>query len=116
MALTLGSLSPAEAAEGLYLPPAPTGPGGADSITTSQGVQCSQSINSNSGYLDFGVAGGGGIAIGSNSIETDPTALGYARIIIPIGGQPERLDCSKLYKLEIERLQREIELLKIGLE
>lgn len=100
----------------MLLPPAPSGPGGQDSITTSQGVRCSQSINSSGGYVDFGVTGGGALTIGGNSISTDPTALGYARVVIPLGRQPERIDCSRLYQLEIERLQREIQLLSIGLE
>lgn len=112
----MSASAPAAAADGVYLPPAPSGPGGADSITTSQGVHCSQSINSSGGYVDFGVTGGGGLSIGANSFATDPTALGYARVVIPIGRQPERLDCSRLYKMEIERLRREIELLTIGLE
>lgn len=36
----------------------------------------------------------------------------YARIVIPFGKQPDRIDCSKLYSLEIERLQMEIIRLK----
>lgn len=56
------------------------------------------------------------MAIAANSITTDPTALGYARIVIPFGQQPRRLNCAQLYDLEIERLKREIELLKVGLE
>lgn len=116
VALTLALCWGAEAADGILLPPPPTGPGGEDSITTSQGVRCSQSINSSGGYLDFGVAGGGGLTLGSTSISAQPTTLGYARIVLPIGAPPNRLDCSRLYEMEIERLQREIELLTIGLE
>ena len=118
MALILAGVSlPAlGGTDGVLLPSAPSGPGGEDSITTSQGVRCSQSVNSNSGYLDFGVTGGGGFAIGNNGISLEPTTLGYARIVLPFGKQPKRLDCSKLYELEIERLQREINLLSIGLE
>ena len=44
------------------------------------------------------------------------SAVGYARIIIPLGKAPERLDCNALYMLDIQRLKAEIELLKIGLE
>lgn len=116
MALTLALCLPAEGADGILLPPAPIGPGGEDSITTSQGVTCSQSINSSSGYLDFGVAAGGGLSVGTASLNAQPTTLGYARIVIPLGTPPGRLDCSRLYEMEIERLQREIELLSIGLE
>src|SRR5690606_38019558 len=103
-------------AEGVLLPPPPNGPGGEDSITTSQGVRCSQSINSSGGYLDFGVTGGGGLDVGQSAVTANPTALGYARVIIPFGQQPQRLNCNRLYELEIDRLQREIQLLTIGLE
>lgn len=116
MALTLALCLPAESADGILLPPAPIGPGGEDSITTSQGVKCSQSINSSSGYLDIGVAAGGGLNLGTTSLGAQPNTLGYARVVIPLGTPPNRLDCSRLYEMEIERLQREIELLSIGLE
>lgn len=36
----------------------------------------------------------------------------YARIVIPFGKQPDRLDCTKLYSLEIERLQLELARMK----
>lgn len=93
------------------------GPGGEDSITTSEGVRCSQSINSNGGYLDLGVAGGN-IERGYGYDPGPPgqAAIGYARIIIPLGEAPRRLDCNALYQLEIERLKAEIEMLRIGLE
>ena len=32
----------------------------------------------------------------------------YARVVVPFGKQPDRLDCTKLYSLEIERLQMEL--------
>lgn len=101
------------------LPPPPVGPGGEDSITTSEGVRCSQSINSNGGYLDLGVAGGDLSSgyYGTGTPTTMPqSAVGYARVIIPLGQTPDRLDCSQLYNLEIQRLKAEIELLQVGLE
>lgn len=105
------------AADGLLLPPPPVGPGGEDSITTTDGVRCSQSINSSGGYLDLGVAGGDlSNYYSSNSQFGSPSAIGYARLIIPLGKRPTRLDCSRLYELEIDRLKAEIESLKIGLE
>ena len=105
------------AADGLYLPSPPTGPGGEDQITTSEGVRCSQSVNSSGGYLDFGVAGGD-LSTGTTS-GTAPgpqSAIGYARIVIPLGSTPKRLDCSRLYDLEIQRLKAEIQMLKVGLQ
>ena len=102
----------------MLLPPPPTGPGGEDSVTTAEGVRCSQSINASGGYLDLGVAGG------NLSTYDDPStvgtlgqsAIGYARIIIPLGQTPKRLDCTALYDLEIKRLKQEIDMLKIGLQ
>lgn len=115
-AFTLASSS-ALAADGLLLPPPPTGPGGEDSITTSEGVRCEQSINSAGGYLDVGVAGGDLTTYSSPSATPDQnSAIGYARIIIPLGTPPKRLDCSALYQLEIERLKSEIAALKVGLQ
>lgn len=109
--------APALAADGLYLPSPPVGPGGEDSITTSEGVRCSQSINSSGGYLDFGVAGGD-LSQGYSANATPPadSAIGYARIIIPLGQSPRRIDCARLYDLEIQRLKAEIEMLKVGLQ
>ncbi len=94
------------------------GPGGEDSITTSEGVRCSQSINSSGGYLDFGVAGGDldSYATATPVTGTNQSAIGYARIIIPIGQAPQRLDCKQLYDLEIQRLKAEINMLKVGLQ
>ena len=98
----------------MLLPPPPVGPGGEDSITTSEGVRCSQSINSAGGYLDLGVVGGD--LSSYSTASTSQSAIGYARIIIPIGRAPERLDCAELYDMELARLRAEIELLKMGLQ
>lgn len=112
-----GSPAPAPAADGLLLPSPPIGPGGEDAITTSEGVRCSQSINSSGGYLDFGVAGGDLTSYASpGQPNSGQSAIGYARIIVPLGAAPKRLDCARLYDLEIARLRAEIELLKIGLQ
>lgn len=112
---------PALAADGLLLPSPPVGPGGEDSITTSEGVRCSQSINSSGGYLDLGVAGGDlSNAYGSQWDDEDEgtpqSAVAYARIILPLGEAPTRLNCARLYELEIQKLKAEIEMLKVGLE
>lgn len=110
------AVSAAPAAEGILLPSPPVGPGGEDAITTSEGVRCSQSINSSGGYLDFGIAGGDLSNYTSGSASGDQSAIGYARVIIPIGSSPKRLDCARLYDLEIARLKAQIELMKVGLE
>ncbi len=109
------------AADGLLLPPPPVGPGGEDSITTSEGVRCSQSINSSGGYLDLGIAGGDlSNYYSSDEFDDDDgapqSAVAYARVIIPMGEAPARLNCARLYELEIQKLKAEIEMLKVGLE
>ena len=45
------------ATDGVFLPPAPQGSGGEDSIETAEGTRCRQSINSSGPYADLGVAG-----------------------------------------------------------
>jgi hypothetical protein len=80
-------------------------------------VRCSQSINSSGGYLDFGVAGGDLDTYTTPSpMGGKQSAIGYARIIIPLGQAPKRIDCSRLYDLEITRLKAEIQMLKVGLQ
>ena len=115
-ALILASSS-ALAADGILLPSPPVGPGCEDEITTSEGVRCSQSINSSGGYLDFGVAGGNLDTYAAPSASPGAqSAIGYARVVIPLGAVPKRLDCTALYDLEIQRLKQEIQMLKIGLQ
>lgn len=133
--LLAASLLAAESAafaspEGIYLPPAPSGPGGEDVVESASGARCRQSMNNNNGYLDVGVTAGtsrdndryafnyNGDNI-QNGVQKQPSsgqALGYARISIPLGHRPARIDCSRLYELEIARMQREIELLKMAAE
>lgn len=102
------------------MPPAPQGPGGEDTIETASGTRCRKSINSNSGYLDVGLAGSGGSGIPNASgvfvtiNERDREALAYARVTLPLGKQPRRIDCSRIYELEIDRLREEVALLKMG--
>ncbi len=123
---SLASLAaPVAANRGVYLPPAPQGPGGEDSIETADGTRCRQSINSNGPYLDLGAAGaaskplesdrlGSGVVLFSQ--ERDQEALAYVRVTIPLGQRPARLDCSRLYELEIDRLRRELDLLRMAAE
>ena len=79
-------------------------------------------MNSNGAYLDVGVTGR---TANSNDRSTSffpsnnnngTEAIGYARVTMPLGRKPGRMDCSRLYELEIARMQREIELLKLAAE
>ncbi len=117
------ALSSAAAAQsGVYLPQAPQGPGGEDRIESASGTRCRQSINSSGGYVDIGLAGSAGSGIPKQSgvlisiNERDREALAYARVTIPLGRKPKRIDCSQIYELEIARLRQEVELLRMNAE
>lgn len=127
LAVSLAALSSGALAStnGVYLPPAPRGTGGEDSIETADGTRCRQSINSNGAYLDVGAAGTAASPLDDGtgqgnllvySQERDRRALAYVRVTIPLGKRPERIDCSRIYEMEIARLQRELELMRMAAE
>ena len=123
VSLALSLAVPALGDGGFYLPPAPSGSGGEDSIETSSGTRCRQSINGNGAYLDVGMAASRSTGnsndpyrIGQSVRDNGSEALGYARVTMPIGHKPQRIDCSRLYEMELARMQREIELLKMAAE
>jgi len=87
-------------------------------------LECSVAIGSSTN-VEFGVVG----ILNQNdpyqsNVYVDPSVRNsdgfvrdvgvYARMQIPIGAPKERLDCTKLYKLEIEK--KELELLKLRQE
>ena len=113
--------APAAAQNGRYLPQSPIGPGGEDSIETADGTRCRQSMNNNGAYADAGVVGNkarqpdtrNGLSLLNDNTDY---ALGYFRVTIPLGPKPQRIDCTRLYEMELARLRREIELLKMNPE
>lgn len=114
---------PALATQGVFLPPAPQGSGGEDSIETAEGTRCRQSINSSGTYLDMGVTGRASSPLPRDRAEVpfyafqqdrDKEGLLYARVTIPLGKRPQRIDCSRLYELEIARLRQQVELLSMA--
>jgi len=125
--LLLSSPGNADGTQGIYLPTAPQGPGGEDVIETASGTRCRQSMNSNGSYLDVGLSAStarpstnpvgpnGSVLFNYNQNDGDQ-ALGYARVTIPLGHRLARIDCSRMYELEIARMKREIELLKLAAE
>lgn len=119
LAASLAS-APALASDGIFLPPPPSGPGGEDSIETAGGTRCRQSMNSNGAYLDVGATGSAGSPIDPArqfvSEGRDREASAYVRLTVPLGRRPGRIDCRQVYNLEIQRLQREIELLRMAAE
>ena len=106
---------------GVFLPSAPTGPGGEDTIETASGTRCRQSMNSNGAYVDLGATGTAASPVDAKSRgyineQRGSEATAYARITIPLGRRPARIDCSAVFQLEIQRLRREIELLNLAAE
>lgn len=113
------------ATDGIFLPPAPQGSGGEDSIETAEGTRCRQSINSSGSYLDLGVTGRSGSELPTPPSastfftypqDRDREAMAYARVTIPLGKRPQRIDCSRLYELEIARLREQVALLSMAAE
>ncbi|MEQ7872384.1 hypothetical protein ABDK56_00040 [Sphingomonas sp. ASV193] len=43
-------------------------------------------------------------------------ATGYARLTLPLGPRPKRIDCSRIYEMEIARMRREMELLQMAVQ
>ncbi|MDX2309219.1 MAG: hypothetical protein NW216_13335 [Hyphomicrobium sp.] len=92
---------------GLNLPQVPM-PNGQDEIRAADGTSCRSSMASNAAYLDLG-------AFGSQGYNGDVEGgTFYGRVIMPLGETPKRLDCAKLYELEILRLKHELDLVRSG--
>ncbi|RUU57458.1 hypothetical protein [Mesorhizobium sp. M2C.T.Ca.TU.002.02.1.1] len=87
--------------------PGVTLPQGQDEVHASDGTTCRSAVSGSGAYFDLGVIHG-------NSQSNNDLAT-YGRVVIPIGRTPKRLDCSRLYELEVERLQMELRLMKMGL-
>ncbi|TPI17566.1 MULTISPECIES: hypothetical protein [unclassified Mesorhizobium] len=85
-------------------------PQGQDEVHASDGTTCRSAVSGSGAYFDLGVIRGNN---SSNQANSDIAT--YGRVVIPIGRTPKRVDCSRLYELEVERLQLELKLLKMGL-
>jgi len=114
--LILGFCAPAHADSlNLQLPSAP-GNYQADKFKSGQ-MDCSNAIGSAT-TLEFGVTGlidGGRYDAMNNWInEKDVGSIGvYSRIVIPLGSKPKkRIDCNRLYELELQKKSLELEQLR----
>lgn len=99
----------------LQLPSAP-GSYQSDKFKSGQ-MDCSNAIGSAT-TLEFGVTGlidGGRYDTMNNWInEKDVGSIGvYSRIVIPLGSKPKkRIDCNRLYELELQKKSLELEQLR----
>ncbi len=83
-------------------------PNGSDEIRTTDGATCRSAVGGDGAYMDVGIIGS------PDSQDASASAAAYGRIVVPLGYKAKRLDCTKLYDLEIRRLKMELELARMG--
>ncbi len=91
----------------MYLPTPPS-VNGQDMIRGAGGVTCQSAVASGGPYVDLGV-------IGAQDVYNRDTAALYGRVVVPLGKRPDRPDCTKLYEMELARMQMELDLMRMGL-
>lgn len=118
--LSLSIASGVARADSLSIPSA-TIPSGYDRITTSDGTTCESTIASDM-YVQTGLMG---VKVDHDSADSpgarhhherlqDRDKFGvYAQIVIPIGNKRKRIDCNRLYELEIRHLKEQLMKLKL---
>lgn len=84
-------------------------PGGFDEVRAADGTTCRAAMGGSGAYLDSGVIGGG-------LNEDTRSVSAYGRIVVPLGRSPTRLNCDRLYQLELRRLELEVKMLERGLD
>jgi hypothetical protein len=95
----------------------PSAPGSFQSDRFRAGdLDCSMAIGSATN-VEFGVLG---VINNNQQITTNPVSQNrdvgvYGRIIIPIGAPKGRVDCNRLYEMELRKRQMEIEKLEFEL-
>ncbi|MBB4657939.1 hypothetical protein [Parvularcula dongshanensis] len=90
----------------VFLPTPPTATG-QDMVRSAGGTSCQTAVASGGPFLDVGV-------IGSQDLHARDTGAVYGRLVVPIGRRAKRVDCTRLYDLEIQRLRMELEVLRAG--
>ena len=109
--LLLASFIATETVNADSIIPPPQLPSGGDIVRLPDGFQCS-SGNSPSAYIDAGIF--------QNNLgraeSTDKDYGGYVRILIPIGGGADRVDCNKLYEYGLRERELEKSLMKLKSE
>jgi len=85
--------------------PGVTLPQGHDEVRAADGTTCRSAISGNGAYVDVGVIG----SPDQNNVNA------YTRVVIPLNAERGRIDCRKLYNLEVRRLEIELKLMELGL-
>ncbi len=89
-------------------------PSGSDEVRAADGTSCRSAIGNGGAYLDVGLIGNPNGLTGSTSSDDNATSA-YGRIVIPLGRSRKRVDCTRLYDLEVRRLELELRLMEMGL-
>ena len=84
-------------------------PQGHDEVRAADGTTCRSAVSGSGAYMDVGVIGN------PEATNTDSSYSAYTRVVIPLGRSAPRLDCSRLYNLEVQRLEMELKLMQMGL-
>lgn len=105
-AATAGEVYYLDRGENGFNLPGVTLPQGQDEVHAADGTTCRSAVGGSGTYLDVGAI--------NSSMNADGNVATYARVVIPLGRRSSRLDCAKLYELEVERLTMELRLMKMG--
>lgn len=107
----------------IQLPNQPQFPQGQDRVRSADGTECSVSTAPRDKYMDIGIVGGGSTGqgseysyipqVGPQNQYSRNTGGVYARIVINLDAEKPRIDCNRLYELEIQRLRAELEQIKL---
>lgn len=84
-------------------------PSGSDEVRAADGTTCRSAVSGSGAYIDMGFIGN------PETKQTSENYSAYGRMVIPLGKRPKRLDCSRLYDLEVARLEMELKLMQMGL-
>ncbi len=84
-------------------------PQGHDEVRAADGTTCRSAVSGSGAYMDVGIIGN------PESSNTDASYSAYTRVVIPLGKKPERINCARLYNLEVQRLEMELKLMQMGL-
>lgn len=84
-------------------------PQGHDEVRAADGTTCRSAVSGSGAYMDVGIIGN------PESSSADASYSAYTRVVIPLGKRPQRLNCARLYNLEVQRLEMELKLMQMGL-
>lgn len=80
-------------------------------MRAADGTTCRTAVGGNGAYVDMGVIGNP-----ERTGESEGSVSAYGRLVVPLGAMNrKRVDCTRLYDLEVARLEMELKLMQMGL-